>query len=210
MAKPAYPASSVVALLESASVTAPTRRVLQARLAARTGLAPRFFDSPSFATLSALCTRLVPPIEGIGQLDIAGTIDQMLADGTGDGWRYDAMPPDGLAYRQGLQGMDESACAMFGAPFCQLEPAQQDNVLHAVQAGTAPGSVWQALPATLFFEELLAAAVQACYAHPLAQGSIGYAGMADKPGWQAIGLNQLEAREPHALHPPRSAQGVHD
>ena len=199
MAAPFYPAGTVVALLESASVTAPTRRALQARLARPATVDPRFFDLPSFATLGALCARLIPPIEGIGWIDIAGTIDQTLADGIGDGWRFDVMPPDTLAYQQGLQGIDQSACALFGAPFCQLELAQQDSVLRAVQAGTAPGSAWLVVPSARFFEELLAAAVQACYAHPLVQESLGYAGMADAPGWQTIGLNELEAREPRAV-----------
>jgi len=204
MAMPSYPAGTVRALLETALVTPPTRRALQARLAQPANVAPRFFDASSFATLSAMCARLIPPIEGVQWLDIAGTIDQTLADGIGDGWRYDAMPPDALAYPQGLQGMDESASALFGTPFCQLKAEQQDSVLRAVQAGNAPGSAWQSIPAARFFEDLLAAAVQACYAHPLTQESIGYAGMADAPGWQAIGLGELEARE------PRPARGLHD
>jgi len=204
MVAPSYPAGTVLALLETALVTPPTRRALQARLAQPATVAPRFFDLTSFATLGAICARLIPPIEGIQSLDIAGTIDRTLADGIGDGWRYDAMPPDALAYPQGLQGIDQSACALFGAPFCQLELAQQDSVLRAVQAGNAPGSAWQTIPAARFFEDLLAAAVEACYAHPLAQESIGYVGMADAPGWQAIGLGELEARE------PRPTQGLHD
>lgn len=204
MATPLYPAGTVRALLKTASVTAPTRQALQARLAQTATVAPRFFDGPSFATLNAICDRLIPPIEGVENLNIAGAIDQLLAEGTGDGWRYDAMPNDGLAYQQGLQGMDQSACALFGTPFDRLEPTQQDSVLRAVQEGHAPGSIWKTLPASRFFEELLAAAVQACYSHPLMQESIGYVGMADAPGWQAIGLNQLEAREPKPI------KGSHD
>ena len=204
MATPLYPAGTVLALLKTASVTVPTRRALQARLAQPATVVPRFFDGPSFATLTAICDRLIPPIEGIAKLDIAGTIDRSLAEGMGDGWRYDAMPTDGVAYQQGLQGMDQSACALFGTPFGQLEPAQQDSVLRTVQEGHAPGSAWEALPADRFFEELLAAAVQACYSHPLMQESIGYVGMADAPGWQAIGLNQLEPREPKPI------KGSHD
>ena len=204
MATPLYPAGTVRTLLKTASVTAPTRRALQARLAQPVTVAPRFFDGPSFATLTAICDRLIPPIEGIAKLDIAGAIDRSLAEGTGDGWRYDAMPTDGLAYRQGLQGMDQTACALFDAPFDRLEPTQQDSVLRAVQEGSAPGTAWETLPANRFFEELLAAAVQACYSHPLMQESIGYVGMADSPGWQAIGLDALEAREPKPI------KGSHD
>ncbi len=199
MATPLYPAGTVRTLLKTASVTAPTRQALQVRLAQPATVAPRFFDGPSFATLTAICERLIPPIEGLENLNIAGAIDRSLAEGTGDGWRYDAMPTDGVAYQQGLQGMDQTACALFKGSFGQLEAAQQDSVLRAVQEGHAPGSIWKTLPASRFFEELLAAAVQACYSHPLTQESIGYVGMADAPGWQAIGLDELEAREPKPI-----------
>lgn len=163
-------------------------------------LASHVLDECAVATLRGICARLIPPIDGIGSLDVAGTIAGTLTDGTGNGWRYDAMPSDIVAYQQGLEGVDQSACALFGAPFMQLEPVQQDAVLHVIQEGNPPGSVWQTLPAARFFEELLAAAVQACYAHPLVQESIGYVGMADAPGWQKVGLNQLAEREPRALH----------
>ena len=72
-------------------------------------------------------------------------------------------------------------------------------MLRAVQQGNAPGNVWQKIPSTLFFKVLLAFAVEICYGHPLVQESIGYAGMADVPGWQLLELNQLEAREPRLL-----------
>jgi len=56
--------------------------------------------------------------------------------------------------------------------------------------------MWRTLPAARFFEELLAEVVETYYAHPLAQEEIGYAGMADAPGWRAIGLDEREERDP--------------
>jgi hypothetical protein len=55
------------------------------------------------------------------------------------------------------------------------------------------------MPANRFFEELLVLATETYYAHPLAQEEIGYAGMADAAGWQAIGLDEREAHEPAPL-----------
>lgn len=191
-----YPSGTVRALLETDLITAPTRRALQARLARQDVAQARFFDARSFVTLRAACARLIPQPERSQPIDIAGAIDERLADGEGDGWRYDTMPPDGEAHRRGLRGVNESASAMFDAAFHQLEAAKQDDVLRAIQRSEVHGGVWDTLPAGRFFEELLAGAAEAYYAHPLAQEEIGYVGMADATGWHAIGLNRLEAREP--------------
>ncbi len=68
------------------------------------------------------------------------------------------------------------------------------GALHRIQRAEAPGETWKAMPANKFFEELLAEATTNYYAHPIAQEEIGYAGMADVPGWQRIGLNEREER----------------
>lgn len=196
-----YPAGTVRALLEGPHVSAATRAVLEARLAARTTPAPRFFDIATFATLSAVCERLVP--ESIGRVSVAAMIDTRLADGMTDGWRYDAMPPDGDAYRLGLLGVDEHAHQRFGAAFVSLGDAPQDAVLREIQRTDVRGGVWDRVPAARFFEELLAEAVECFFSHPLAQEAIGYAGMADVPSWTSIGLDRLDAREPRAVRRTR-------
>ena len=188
-----------MSLLAGKTVTAPTRRVLQGRMAQVRVVTPCFFEPEAFALLQAICARLVRPLGNVETLDVAGQIDCALAEGKGDGWRYDAMPPDDEAWRLGLQGFDETASVLFNTSFTQIDGSQQDNVLRLVQQGEAPGTTWNTVPSALFFEELLALAAEICYAHPLVQESIGYAGMADAPGWQLTGLNQLEAREPRPL-----------
>lgn len=176
-----YPAGSAADLIASDHVAAPTRAALQAR-AARPKVLPRWFDADDFALLEAVCARL---ITGVPQVDIAGAIDARLADGIGDGWRYDALPPDGEAYRAGLRAIDATAVSFHAQPFVTLDAGQQDEVLTAVQ-----------LASQRWFEELLAEATETAYANPAVQAAIGYAGFADLPGWTAIGLDQREAREP--------------
>ena len=199
MSLPIYPVGGITSLLGSEQVSLPTRKALLARMNQATISEPCFFDKRTFAILQAACARLMRPMDGEQTVDIAGPIDRLLADSAGNGWRYDALPPYAQAYQAGLHGLDQSAHALFDVSFVQLDAIQQDSVLCAVQCGKAPGVVWVTLPAQLFFEELLAAATQACYAHPLVQESIGYAGMADAPGWQLIGLNELQAREPRHI-----------
>ena len=187
-------AGDVRALLATDLVTPATRRALLERLSAPRVDTGRFFDAATLHTLQAVCARLLPQPERADPIDLAGCIDARLADGKGDGWRYDVLPADSEAYRLGMRELDRHAQAMGGAPFHALQSAEQDRVLVDFQRGDVPS--WTGEAARRFFEELLAEATESYYSHPLAQQEIGYAGMADAPGWQAIGLDQREAREP--------------
>lgn len=207
---PNYPPGTAHRLLATDLVTPKTREVLAARIAAHAAahpLPPRFFTCAEFTTLEAVCARLIPQPDREHPIDLAGAIDQRLADGKTDGWRYDNMPPDGEAYRRALGGIDDAAAAMSNrslghsleARFATLGAARQDAVLLAVQRGEAPGAAWKTMSATRFFEELLAEVVESYYSHPLAEDEIGYGGFADAHGWQRIGLDQLEPFEPRAF-----------
>ena len=183
------PRADLEALLGSAHVTAPTRRALRNRLTCPPVTQPRYFDESAFAALTAVCARLIPQPMLSDRVDVAGSIDTRLADGEGTGWRYAAMPPDGVAHRLGMQGIDQVARLRFQVGFTDLGASQQDQVLLSIQHGDVDGGVWSALPAVLFFEVLLTGAVAAYFSHPLAQHSIGCMALADAKGWQTIELN---------------------
>jgi len=204
MTSKTYPRGTVRALVDTDFVTPATREVLKSRLVPDDAppLAdsqPRFFDSETFDTLRAACARLIPQADRPRPVDLAGALDERLADGKCDGWRYSQMPPDGEAYRRGLFGLNESARAMFGMAFYEIDASSQDEVLMAVQRNEAQGQTWMSLPARRFFEELLAELTECYYSDPLSQEEIGYVGFADAHGWQALGLNELEAHEPRAV-----------
>lgn len=184
--------SALRTLVGSDATTAPTRAALLARWDAPPVTVPRFLDLAAFDTLRAVCARLLPSDLAV---DVAGPMDARLADGESDGWRYDALPPDRDTLCLGLAGLDQAAQALYGVAFLLLVETEQDAVLQAVQRGDAPGEAWTTLPAPRFFEELLAEATEVYYAHPLASAAIGYGGMADAPGWAAIGLDERDARE---------------
>jgi gluconate 2-dehydrogenase gamma chain len=198
METPTYPTGTVRALLDTDTVTEATRTALQARLTV-TPYAPRFLDAAAYELLRAIVARLFPQPGREQPIELAAGIDQRLAEGLSDGWRYAMLPPDGEALRGGLAGCNESAQALFQLPFINLAGEQQDAVLRAVQEDWAPGHTWLLLPAGRFFEELLAELTELYYCHPLAQEEIGYVGMADAPGWTHIQLNELEPREPRPL-----------
>ena len=196
MSTPAYPSGTVRALLASPHVSEATRAAVQARLDAPAAYVPQFLAPETYALLEAVAARLLPQPDRGGQpIPLAPAVDQRLAEGRADGWRYDALPPDREAYRLGLGGIQEIAQAHFQADFTTLDAGQQDAVLQALASGTPPGTMWQTLEAGRFFEEMLAELTETYYAHPLAQEEIGYVGMADLPNWTKIGLNEHEERE---------------
>ena len=194
-----YPAGTFAGLIDTPFVTAPTRAALAARMAKRPVTEPRFLDAAEFATLGAVCDVLLDQAGDARLVDVPGLIDARLASGETDGWRYDALPDDGSAMKRGLAGLDETACLIAGAPFGDLAAADRDRVVAAVASGEPPGEAWRSLPARRFFEDLLAAATEIFYAHPLAQEEIGYVGYADARGWQSIGLGERDAREPEPV-----------
>lgn len=197
MPNPTYPSGTVRALLDTPHVSEATRAALQARLDEPADYAPQFLAPETFALLEAVAARLFPQPDRPDQpIALAPAVDQRLAEGRADGWRYDALPPDREAYRLGLGGIQEIAQAQFQADFTALTAEQQDAVLQALASGTPPGSTWETLDAGRFFEEMLAELTETYYAHPLAQEEIGYVGMADLPAWTKIGLNEKEEREP--------------
>ncbi len=196
MAMDTYPAGTVRALLTTEAVTPPTRAALEPRLQTDGDLRPHFFTQTEFTTLTLVCACLMPARETPSARDLALRLDRRLTAGDGDGWRYNVLPADDAAYRQGLAGLDEAAQIRHNQPFALLVEAQQTILLQDARRGDLPGVAWARMPAARFLEELQAELAEAYYSHPLAQEEIGYVGMADAPGWQRLGLNRLEAREP--------------
>jgi hypothetical protein len=197
MSVPHYPSGTVWALLATEHVSEATRATLQSRLDAPTAYEPQFFALETFALLTAVTDRLFPQPDRHAQpIPLAPAIDQRLAEGRADGWRYDVLPPDRETMRLGLGGIQDIAHSHFQADFTALSAEQQDAVLQTLADGHPPGPTWQTLDAGRFFEELLAELAETYYAHPLAQEEIGYVGMADLPAWTRIGLNEREDREP--------------
>ena len=199
MSIPTYPSGTVRALLGTPHVSAATRAAVQARLDAPAYM-PQFLAPETYALLSAVAARLIPqPERADAPIPLAPAVDQRLAEGRADGWRYDALPPDREAFRLGLGGIQEIAQNLFQLDFTALNAGQQDAVLQALASGTPPGATWKTLAAGRFFEEMLTELTETYYAHPLAQEEIGYVGLADLPAWTKIGLNEKEEREPSVV-----------
>lgn len=166
----------------------------------------RFFTAAEVATIEALCARLIPQPERepAQQVPIAPWIDQRLFQGKGPGYRYEDMPQDGAAYRQGLIGFDQTAQLRFGSNFAQLGEAQQDKIISAVAAGQPAGKAWQQLPAKRFFHLLIGDVIANYYAHPAAWSEIGFSGPASPRGHMRLDLDERDPWEAQEQRPRSS------
>lgn len=194
-----YPNNSLVTLLNTNDITEVTKTVLRQRLL-QNQYPPAFFNEIEFRLLSCICGLLTAQENTPTIHDAAIDIDKRLANNKSDGWRYDMMPADKLAYRNGLRGIADFSLEKFSNPFEQLREAEQLTILQLLQNGTIEGAIWENLPAKLFFEELLAETTFFFYSHPLVLQQIGFVGMADANGWQKIGLNEKDAIEVNEIN----------
>jgi hypothetical protein len=158
----------------------------------------RFFDPKQRATLEALCARVVPQTHrpAARSVPIAPWIDQRCARGAHEGFRLEDMPSDADAWTLGLEGLDQTAHALRGAPFAQLDPSGQVDVLQAIRNGEPPGEVWQRLPARRWWVFIALRQITAIYyAHPYAWDEIGFGGPAYPRGYFALNFGAPEPWE---------------
>ncbi len=165
-------------------------------------LAFTFLTNPERAFVETATERLIPKDEsGPGALEagVAYYIDQQLAGAWGSGagqyrqgpWKI-GVPEQGYQlnmipqqlYRIGIAQTNAACRKKYGATFDRLSPAQQDEVLHALEGGTIE---LPDLPAKTFFAMLLGNAIEGFFADPL------YGGNRDKSGWKAVGFPGVAA-----------------
>jgi hypothetical protein len=148
----------------------------------------RYFSGARRATLEALCARVIPQAhrDPDRRVPIAPWIDQR-CDQRIEEFRFEDLPPGREAWDLGLDGLDETARALVGASFAELEPERQDAVLTAIRGGDPPGTVWQRLSARRWWVQVaLRQITGAYYAHPYAWDEIGFGGPAYPRGYFAL------------------------
>jgi gluconate 2-dehydrogenase gamma chain len=180
-----------------------------------------FFDTHQWETIEAAMARIIPTDHDPGAREARTVrfLDRYLSgldyiyarpDGSGfmrlegrvaEAWRQRI---DGLRrkYVAGIADMDRRSSDLFGAPFCQLSPAQQDQVLRemekpvqqdekALQESQVVSGFEQPEPAMQqsasehsldFFPLLVLHTRQGFYADPI------YGGNQDHVGWKVVGF----------------------
>ncbi len=199
IARPRYPGYDVLAKRDTPSWNDATRRAIDARLRVAAN-APRYLDSERFATLGALCARIVPQQPGrAGAIPTAALVDARLAADGGDGYRDARLPPLRAAWQTGLAALDAMARHAYGCLFAALGPCDADALLQAVQKGDVDPQVapaWAGMdPHTFFMKRVLMDICGAYYGHPFAWNEIGFGGPASPRGYVRMDFNRRDPWE---------------
>lgn len=165
----------------AASTAAAAEPAPDTGMEAHTGHAPDIrgletLSSIEMEALEAFCARLVPTDErgpGAREARAAHYIDRALAG---------PLMKQRAAYASGLSVLNDYARTAKGKPFAQLAPADQDTILHDLEAGRAtgfsPGSA-------VFFGMVRAHTLEGMFCDPYYGGNTNFA------GWDLIGYPGL-------------------
>ena len=202
-----YPGYDVLNKRRTPSWNDKTRAVVDERLAIDPDV-PKFLDERQWETLRALCNRIVPqPADRPRPVPVAAMVDQKLAADARDGYRDARLPPLREAWRRGLAALDAEALARWRTAFHALAPAEQDQLLRAVQGGQVASDAWGDMPAALFFSKrALHDIVSAYYAHPTAWNEIGFGGPASPRGYVRMNFDRRDPWEAAEARPGQEAE----
>jgi len=183
-----------------------THHIAQSPGAARpgqtVGQTRHFLSQAEFDFIEAAAARLIPADElgpGAKEAGAAYFIDGQLASSWGTmGRQYrqgpwpEAMPQQGYqlphtpqeVYRAGIRDTNAYCSQRYGMTFDKLAGAEQDEVLHALEAGKVelPG-----VPSRSFFAMLHSNTIESFFADPM------YGGNRDKVGWKLVGFPGVAA-----------------
>ena len=195
-----FPGYDVLAKRWTQSWNEATRQAIDRRLAIPHG--PRFFSPAEWQTLGAVCDRIMPQPSDRPPVPLPAYVDQKMADGLLDGFRYAQLPPQGQAWQRGLGALDQEADAAFGSPFHALPAEHQDGLLRSMQEGRLSSAAWAGMPCKMFFDHRVVPDItHAYYAHPVAWNEIGFGGPASPRGYVRMALDRRDPWEPIEASP---------
>lgn len=159
----------------------------------------RFFTPLEARLLEAVAHRLLPQDdrEPSRRIAIVPVIDERLAAGRINGYRYADMPPDGEAHRLGLEAIEAIARALYRRGFDHLTGLEQDAVLLTLHDGAPPAGerIWRQMSVGRYWKLLLDDVVTAYYQHPWAWNEIGFGGPAYPRGYMRLERGEPEPWE---------------
>lgn len=189
-----FPDYDVLAKRNSPSWNSQTREAIDRRLADVP--ARRFCTDAEWITLQAVVARIMPQPPDRPPVPIAAMIDAELHDNMRDGYRVAGHLPMQEAWRRFLAAIEDEARLRFGAPFPDLLPGRQDDLLGMVQKGDTQAEAWGEMsPASFFKRHLLHQVVGIYYAHPTAWNEIGFGGPASPRGYVRLGFDRRDPWE---------------
>jgi hypothetical protein len=158
----------------------------------------RFFDVREAAALGALCDHVTGQVGEEPRIPVLAFLDEKLADGKLDGYRYFDMPDDRETWRIVARGLDEEARRLGAESFSLLSDHDQDEVVHRFSKAELFGGAWAQLNVSRAFSVVVRQICEQFYSHPWAWNEIGFGGPAYPRGYAAFGSPHLRhgEREP--------------
>jgi len=165
--------------------------------------AMRFFSPEHEAALVCLLDQLVGQRTAPGEprIELARMVDARLAEQQTDGWHYDSMPRDDVAWPRTLDALDDDAAAAFGAPFSQLGWDRQHELLDRIHRSEA--TRWRGFVRSAVWSLWTRYAATAFYSHPQSWNEIGFSGPSYPRGYKNLGVDKREPFEVRDAHPDR-------
>jgi gluconate 2-dehydrogenase gamma chain len=163
--------ADALAQVQAAAVT-PAAATAHERAAE--GALRAFFNQDDAATIEAFAERLMPGAAGkpgARDANVINYIDLALAGAYSDQQDF---------YRRGLAALDQYCRTTYNKPFVELSPAQQDEVITALEAGRAAGFTYPS--AVAFFNTMRTHTIEGMFADPV------YGGNKDFAGWRLVGF----------------------
>jgi Gluconate 2-dehydrogenase subunit 3 len=160
----------------------------------------RFFTAEEASLMEAVIAHLLPQDDRVPakRIPIVPSIDKRLHEGRTPGYRFAKMPPDGDAYRLGLQAIEHIATQSYARSFQRLTWGEQDELLKAIHdAKPKDGAtdIWDKMPVHGFWALIVQDCVETYYAHPWAWDEIGFGGPAYPRGYMRLEHGELEPWE---------------
>jgi gluconate 2-dehydrogenase gamma chain len=167
--------------------------------------APRVLSVAEFATLDALCARLIPTDDngpGAREARAAYYIDDALGG---------ALASSREGYVVGLAATDAYARLKRpgAASFSALSEALQDEVIVDIERGVASGFGSDPGSATVFFNLVRGHTLQGMFCDPAYGGNAGFVGW-DLLGYPGVRLTVAAADQDMARPPARNHKGAYD
>jgi hypothetical protein len=153
-----------------------------------------FFRPGELETVTAFADVVLAQDEE-PRIPVVAYVDEKLARGEGDGYRYFDMPDDPGTWRLVARGLDEEARRRGAERFAQLSDEERLEVCGRFSRGELHGGAWAELNVSRAWSVCLRYCLEAFYAHPWAWNEIGFGGPAYPRGYARFGSPHLQGAE---------------
>ncbi len=159
----------------------------------------RFFSAQQAATMEAVMDRILPQDDRVPErrIPLLPVLDERLFRNRIEGYRYEDMPSDQVAYSIAARAFEQMAQTLHGSRFHELEILQQEEILKSIHDAEprAAQELWAQMNIERFWALLVGDCATAYYAHPWAWDEIGFGGPAYPRGYMRLEEGEAEPWE---------------